>query len=249
MSASYPYILVPDGLLAIEKQPLHPSQRPNLETYISVGLGLSILVLGLGTPLALVGSTICLVYSIWAYWKVIQRYQWLSALTPTQRRRFQIMKLPKYTVLEAGGPRRTGRYDQDLAAKLQTLPHVDIYQYQQLKGYTPSLILRDLQTALWICIEIDEPWHYTDQTLTTKQVCHAIGQDDQQDHFFLTQGWIVIHFAEQQVAEHPDGCLAEIVALLRRWDPSRPLPEVSLKPLKRWDHQEGLYQSRHYGLS
>ncbi|MCY7283686.1 MAG: endonuclease domain-containing protein, partial [Cyanobacteria bacterium CAN_BIN43] len=60
---------------------------------------------------------------------------------------------------------------------------------------------------LYIDIEIDEPYAYN-----TKEPTHFLGawKDDNRNNFFLSKGWLVIRFSEEQVVRHPQSCCKTI---------------------------------------
>lgn len=88
----------------------------------------------------------------------------------------------------------------------------------ELKGYSydpspyfPDFAYIDLDSKLHIDIEIDEPYSCNSKTPT-----HYLNAevDGDWNGFFLKKGWIIIRFAEEQVARYPDSCckiIAEII--------------------------------------
>ncbi len=78
--------------------------------------------------------------------------------------------------------------------------------------YTPDIAYIDRSVHLYIDIEVDEPYVYRSKQATHYK--HA-GKDRRRNQFFVSKGWIVIRFSEQQVVCYPDSCgkaVAQIIA-------------------------------------
>lgn len=82
------------------------------------------------------------------------------------------------------------------------------------KAYQPDFIFHDLETDIYIDIEIDEPYaargrkpiHYRTENGTV---------DDRRNAFFQEHLWIVVRFAEEQVQKYPNQCcfyIAQVIA-------------------------------------
>lgn len=67
--------------------------------------------------------------------------------------------------------------------------------------YAPDFAFIDKESDLHIDIEIDEPY-----ILHSKKPIHYIGSDKRRNLYFESQKWVVIRFAEEQVAKHPESC-------------------------------------------
>lgn len=78
--------------------------------------------------------------------------------------------------------------------------------------YSPDFAYIDRSLNLYIDIEIDEPYVYK-----TGQPTHFVGatKDINRNEHFLDKNWLVIRFAEEQIARYPQGCckaIAQIIA-------------------------------------
>ncbi|MBD2019239.1 hypothetical protein H6F43_03460 [Leptolyngbya sp. FACHB-36] len=116
---------------------------------------------------------------------------------------------------------RAGKRDKVLFEKLKsTFPELKIDWQKGLElssgqyPYTPDVIVHDPITHIWIDVEIDEPWFKEDGI---KKPSHYLGKDDRRNDFFLQCGWIVIRFAEEQVAQSPSSCLRVIAQELDKF--------------------------------
>ena len=115
-----------------------------------------------------------------------------------------------------------------------------IIEHCQFKGerYTPTadFILINDDLKLGIDLEIDEPY-----TLKESMPIHLV--EDRKyiirDKFFLRLGYIVIRFAEYQIAKYPDYCCLHIVRVLNQFlDRDMKLsvpPSTEIQPLKSQD--------------
>lgn len=90
--------------------------------------------------------------------------------------------------------------------KIQTRLKVQNPSYNEGYHYTPDFAYIDRYSNLYIDIEIDEPYnqsgspiHYVE--LTKQQV---------RDEHFLSRGWLVIRFCEEQVVRHPQSCCKSV---------------------------------------
>ena len=115
-----------------------------------------------------------------------------------------------------------------------------IIEHCQFKGerYTPTadFILINDDLKLGIDLEIDEPY-----TLKESMPIHLV--EDRKyiirDKFFLRLGYIVIRFAEYQIAKYPDYCCLHIVRVLNQFlDRDMKIsfpPSTEIQPLKPED--------------
>ena len=115
-----------------------------------------------------------------------------------------------------------------------------IIEHCQFQGerYTPTadFILINDDLKLGIDLEIDEPY-----TLKESMPIH-LAEDRKyiiRDKFFLRLGYIVIRFAEYQIAKYPDYCCLHIVRVLNQFlDRDLKLsvpPSTEIQPLKSQD--------------
>ena len=194
------------------------------------------------------------------------RQQRLRMRRERQERRSALLSAPEQleewrqrrlqTILRVSSPRLSqsndpeGYHDRTLYRVLQDLDGVEVLWQQRVNGtYTPDVIVRVPKINLWIDAEVDDPW-FKDRKTNQRRPRHCIGQDDFRNTYFLDRNWIVIRFAEEQVAHHPQGC-AKVIArvidqvypqgrCLERW---REVPE--LKPVAAWTEQEALQIPRY----
>jgi very-short-patch-repair endonuclease len=69
------------------------------------------------------------------------------------------------------------------------------------KSYSPDFIYWDKEINLLIDIELDEPYD-----LNTGTPIHYFGKDDRRNEFFLSNGWFIIRFSEEQIIKEPEYC-------------------------------------------
>lgn len=73
------------------------------------------------------------------------------------------------------------------------------------KPYVPDFAYIDSISSLHIDIEIDEPY-----SASSKEPIHYLGADTNRNRYFTARNWIVIRFAEEQIAQQPNDCCALI---------------------------------------
>jgi hypothetical protein len=78
--------------------------------------------------------------------------------------------------------------------------------------YSPDFVYIDRSLSLYIDIEIDEPYYHN-----TGQPTHFVGatKDINRNNHFLAKNWLVIRFAEEEIARCPKSCckaIAQIIA-------------------------------------
>jgi len=77
--------------------------------------------------------------------------------------------------------------------------------------YTPDFAYIDLDIQMYIDIELDEPYAVDGTPI------HFIGlrtELDRNNHFVNERGWIVIRFAEEQVARYPHSCCKKVATVI-----------------------------------
>ncbi len=109
---------------------------------------------------------------------------------------------------------------------------------EQNLPYIPDIIYFNKETGLAIIIEIDEPY-------TGRQPIHYVEKDyksidESRNYFFLRKNWIIIRFAEEQVALNPAGCLSEIRQVITEFQDIYPDPPMKfhIHKIKKWTAQE-----------
>ncbi|MCT7971238.1 hypothetical protein [Laspinema olomoucense] len=105
--------------------------------------------------------------------------------------------------------------------------------------YTTDCSYINNRLKLYIDIEVDEPYIHN-----SKEPYHFLNfwKDDNRNSFFLQNGWIVIRFAEEQVAKWPLSC-CKVVATIINELTGKPIPETlasqpDLPEIKRWTEAE-----------
>ncbi len=253
-----------------------PPSVLSFASLFSLGLGVGILVvllgsLGVGSPVDPWMGVIPVAAVGFAAWDMITRWQLrrqrLRLRRERQERRSTLLSAPDQlaewrrrrlqTILRVSTPMLRssndpeGYHDRTLYRVLQDLDGVEVMWQQRVNGtYTPDVIVRVPEINLWIDAEVDDPW-FKDHKLNQRRPRHCIGQDDFRNTYFLDRNWIVIRFAEEQVAHHPQGCAKEIARVLDqlypqpyRFDRWREVPD--LKPVAAWTEREALQIPRYF---
>jgi hypothetical protein len=78
--------------------------------------------------------------------------------------------------------------------------------------YTTDITYIDSSLKLYIDIEIDEPYVYH-----TGEPTHFVGawKDNRRNSFFISRGWVVVRFSEEQAVCYPHSCcktVAQVIA-------------------------------------
>jgi very-short-patch-repair endonuclease len=279
MADHYPILLIPSALQAAlqaspqaEIPPL-PSRCSGL-ILVSAGIG-GVFLLGifgqllLGNPIDPLMWTVPLGSLAVILWELPRRWHSRASLLrlrqarearhqailqdPQQLRQWRQHKisliLKSCTPVLLPSKAKSGKYDDRLFRSLSRLQGIQVWQKHSLGFYTPDVIVHDPRTNLWIDVEIDDPWFTNLQTgIPTPN--HTQGSDDRRNRFFLDQGWIVIRFAEEQVALHHQSCLKVVAGVLDRFDLSgdrlAPFRSVAdLVPIPTWNHEDALKQVRY----
>lgn len=179
-------------------------------------------------------------------------------LSPENVIRWRLERVKKAVVINLSeSDARQGKLDHLLLDSLRTnLPQLDIYWQQGLirssstsnKPYTPDVIVHDPVTNIWVDVEIDEPW-FLDKG--SKTPIHCDGRDGFRNDFFLENCWIVIRFAESQVAQYPLSCVKCVAEVLDRFRSQGRLvsnlkfiPDIPLVPT--WTIETALTISREF---
>ncbi|ELR99794.1 hypothetical protein [Gloeocapsa sp. PCC 73106] len=124
---------------------------------------------------------------------------------------------------------REGRYEQHLKTHLDDYFKGKIYVGVKMQhpdfsadcAYTPDFTYignfqyLNQEIQFYIDIEVDEPY-YRNSSSGGNVPCHYIGlrKDETRNNFFLERGWIVIRFAEEQVARQAESCCKELAKLI-----------------------------------
>ncbi|NJL99936.1 MAG: UvrD-helicase domain-containing protein [Synechococcaceae cyanobacterium SM2_3_2] len=105
--------------------------------------------------------------------------------------------------------------------------------------YSPDFAFVDEQRRLLIDIEIDEPYAFD-----TQRVTHQQGADQKRDNHFLSLGWVVVRFSEDQIITAPDSCckalaivVTDITGDKKILAPFESVPNLSQEP--QWTLETG----------
>lgn len=177
-----------------------------------------------------------------------RRVSELKNKIPLARREFNQLEV---TVPLSGSNAPKGRAEKSFLRVLnyhfpdiEILTDYRIVKYQQYP-YTPDFIYHDTQWNLYIDIEIDEPYNGMDKKPTH---CIDVDKDKNRDDFFVSNNWVVIRFAEEQVMRQPESCCRFIVKTIL-WLTGKPIPDVlkeaeDLNPINRWNLQSAKKMAR-----
>lgn len=103
-------------------------------------------------------------------------------------------------------------------------------------SYRPDFCLYWERKKLYIDIEIDEPY----DIVSRKPIHYKGNGDNLRDRYFIRNGWCVIRFAEQQIAENLEGAInyvKRVLAWLTDENGIR-IHKNSLADVKRWSYEE-----------
>lgn len=149
---------------------------------------------------------------------------------------------------------QVGKYDKTLFDAVSTIPSsrpkiCEEVDFGYFSNYTPDVILHIPSVNVWIDLEVDEPWFIDD--FGEKQPSHGIecAHDYVRDDRFLAARWIVIRFAEEQVALNPKSCAKEVAKVLTLFgfDVLEKLSNIEdLRPANQWTEDQALVISRVY---
>jgi len=105
--------------------------------------------------------------------------------------------------------------------------------------YVPDFCYIDEEKFIYIDIEIDEPY-----AALSGEPIHYLGADDARNDFFLSQGWTVVRFAEEQIPKYPEACCATIAQVLDylRAKTAKISPNVPL--VACWDKKTALEMAK-----
>ncbi|RCJ19086.1 hypothetical protein A6770_32415 [Nostoc minutum NIES-26] len=113
---------------------------------------------------------------------------------------------------------KLGASEMEFAAILQKYFEPYIFSQQQLlplnhkAAYSADFLFVEPNTNLHIDLEIDEPF-----TFETHEPIHCVGMDDYRNKCFVQANWIVLRFAEEQVASQPLRCLRVLANVISKY--------------------------------
>ena len=130
------------------------------------------------------------------------------------------------------------------SSKIKTRLGLNINDYPH--PYSPDFAYIALDSGLRIDIEIDEPYAFKSRKPTHYQ---GMWKDNDRNDAFLSRGWIVIRFAEEQVARYPDECCKLIAKIIYEWANDRTVIERTervgeLHPIQHWSQEEAEEMAR-----
>jgi len=170
----------------------------------------------------------------------------LSPENITEFRQRQLLDILKQTKSQDGNNSKAkrGMSEAKFAKHLKRYFEDNIHERLTLtipnfpKPYSPDFAYIDRGLNLYIDIEIDEPY-------SSRKPIHYVGRDDRRNHFFISRGWIVIRFCEEQAVRYPRECckaIAEVIADIVGDDLelSRFSNTPSLPKIKHWSNREAI---------
>lgn len=99
----------------------------------------------------------------------------------------------------------------------QLVPEIELHQNTSLSisnrnySYRPDMVLVWKKHNLYIDVEVDEPYD-----IVSRKPIHYTGSGDYlRNLYFISQGWVVIRFSEEQVYKTADHCVAYIANILK----------------------------------
>lgn len=115
--------------------------------------------------------------------------------------------------------------------------------------YEPDLAFVDEAHAVYIDIEIDEP--YSTRGIPTHCWEHGVAKDDLRNHTFQSAGWHVVRFSEKQIFCETDACLRLVCELAIRLGVMEALPTTlqeagMVTPDPCWSDVESLQRFRNH---
>ncbi|MCC3588825.1 hypothetical protein [Microcoleus sp. PH2017_30_WIL_O_A] len=106
------------------------------------------------------------------------------------------------------------------------------------------------ETGIAADIEIDEPYVGTNNRYGKPHHCFDCNRDNNRNQFFVQGNWIVIRFAEEQIALQPAACckliariFAEVIGDPKIAEPLKTFPD--LLPVKQWNTKTATAMARH----
>jgi hypothetical protein len=170
----------------------------------------------------------------------------LSPENITEFRQRQLLDILKKTKPHDGtnSKARRGMSEAKFAKHLKRYFEDNIHERLTLiipnfsKPYSPDFAYIDRGLNLYIDIEIDEPY-------SSSKPIHYRGKDDRRNQFFISRGWIVIRFCEEQVVRYPRQCckaIAEVITdiLGDNLELTKFASTPTLPKIKHWTNGEAI---------
>jgi hypothetical protein len=115
--------------------------------------------------------------------------------------------------------------------------------------YSCDFIAVHPETGIAADIEIDEPYVGTNNHYGKPHHCFDCNRDNNRNQFFIQGNWIVIRFAEEQIALQPAACckliarvFAEVIGDSKIITPLKTFPD--LLPVKQWNTKTATAMAR-----
>lgn len=115
--------------------------------------------------------------------------------------------------------------------------------------YSCDFIAVHPETGIAADIEIDEPYVGTNNHYGKPHHCFDCNRDNNRNQFFIEGNWIVIRFAEEQIALQPAACckliarvFAEVIGDSKITAPLKTFPD--LLPVKQWNTKTATAMAR-----
>ena len=105
--------------------------------------------------------------------------------------------------------------------------------------FVPDFCYIDQEKSIYIDIEIDEPY-----SIMSKEPIHFLGADDNRNDFFISQGWAIIRFAEEQIIKYPQSCCTTISNMINYLLSKTEKPEITVPLLACWTKKEAIEMAK-----
>lgn len=116
-------------------------------------------------------------------------------------------------------------------------PQIEMLPPGHGRPYTADFVIIEPTTELHIDVEVDES-----HCFATGKPTHCVGDDDYRNQRFVEAGWVVIRFAEEQVASQPARCCRFISNVVTRLTgnvniTTQFVDVLPVTPIKQWSKQ------------
>ena len=124
------------------------------------------------------------------------------------------------------------------------VPEIEVHQNTSLSiinrnySYRPDIAIVWQKHNLYIDLEVDEPY----DIVTRKPIHYKASGDYLRNLYFMSQGWVVIRFSEEQIYKTTDHCVAYIASILKEITKESVFDELvatlALEEQERWSYDK-----------
>lgn len=134
---------------------------------------------------------------------------------------------------------KSGYHDVFFADALKKYFGTYIHTNVRLGKRYPDIAFIDERNNLYVDIEIDETYE-----IEYKSVTHYKGSDDNRDYYFVSNGWYVLRFSEEQVVKYTDSCCKYVAQFYASYGLNKKpldlfLDVKDLDFIEQWDKEQG----------